>query len=211
MRVLVACEFSGIVSAAFRAKGHDAYSCDLEPTEGDPRYHIQGDVLLNLDHGWDLLIGHPPCTYLTVTGNKWFYHPEDSQLPVHERRPHPRFPDRVKDREVGMVFFMSLATANIPKIAIENPVGIMSTLWRKPDQIIQPYQFGHPEPKKTCLWLKNLPKLMLTKIVAPEYTISKSGKRMATWYFGPSQSLERQKIRNRTFSGIAEAMATQWG
>jgi len=199
MKILVACEFSGIVRDAFLARGHDAWSCDLEPTEREGP-HIQGDVLSVLDQGWDLMIAHPPCTYLTITGNKWFK-PEFSS----------RFPNRPAQREAAAEFFLSLGNSIIPRVCIENPVGIMSTRWRKPDQIIQPYQFGHTEPKKTCLWLKGLPLLVPTLIVEPEYITSRSGKRMGAWYFLPSQSPERQRMRNRTFQGIADAMADQWG
>jgi len=206
MNILIACEFSGIVREAFTAKGHNAVSCDLEQTEMQGQ-HIKGDVLeilhWEISGGrprWDLMIAHPPCTYLTITGNKWFK-PEYKD----------RFPNREQDREKAVEFFMSLANANIPRICIENPVGIMSTRWRKPDQIIQPFQFGHSEPKKTCLWLKGLPLLKPTKIVEPEYRISKSGKKLAKWYYEPSPSPERQKIRNRTFQGIADAFADQWG
>lgn len=206
MNVLVACEFSGVVREAFRKRGHNAWSCDLLPTEIQGN-HYQMDLLelLFWDSSrntsyWDLMIAHPPCTYLAVTGNKWF-NPEYKD----------RFPDREQQRDDAIEFFMKIATSTIPRIAIENPVGIMSTLWRKPDQIIQPFQFGHPEPKKTCLWLKNLPKLEPTAIVEPEYFTSKSGKRLAKWYFQPSNTPERKKMREKTFEGIAEAMADQWG
>lgn len=198
MNVLIACEFSGIVREAFRKRGHNAWSCDLLPSEIEGN-HYQGNVIDMLADNWDLMIAHPPCTYLSITGNKWFK-PEYKD----------RFPDRERQREEAIEFFMELANADIPRIAIENPVGIMSTLWRKPDQIIQPFQFGHSEPKKTCLWLKNLPKLEPTSIVEPEYMISKSGKRLAKWYFQPSNTPERKKMRERTFEGIAEAMAEQW-
>jgi hypothetical protein len=214
--VLIACEFSQVVCKAFREKGHEAYSCDLLPTEGNPDWHIQDDVLKHLDDGWDLMIAHPPCPYLTVTGNKWF---EPEYL--------TRFPDRVQQRVEAINFFMKLAAAPIDKICIENPVGIMSTLWRKPDQIIQPYQFGHTEAKKTCLWLKNLTKLrfgqavqiemgdktipQFTEIKEPEYITFASGKRMANWYVDAAKSENREQIRSRTFPGIAKAMATQWG
>lgn len=204
MRVLVACEFSGTVRDAFLKQGHYAMSCDLEPcdssTSGD---HYQGNVLDILDHGWDLMIAHPPCTYLTVTGNKWFK-PEYKD----------RFPTREQDREDAKEFFMQLVNAPIDKIAIENPIGIMSTVYRKPDQIIQPWQFGHEASKSTCLWLKNLPKLEHTNVVDKgEFVTYKSGKRMSKWY-ADAASLspkEREKIRNKTFQGIADAMAQQWG
>ena len=133
MRILVGCEFSQIVTKAFRDKGHEAYSCDIIPTDGNPDWHFQGDILKHLEtEKYDMGIFFPPCTYLTVTGNKWYFHPDDKDLPKEDRRPHPRFPDRVKHREQGVEFFMALANADIPKIAIENPVGIMSTRWRKP-------------------------------------------------------------------------------
>lgn len=203
MKVLVACEESQTVCKAFRDLGHEAYSCDVLPCSGGhPEWHIQDDVLKHLDNGWDLMVAHPPCTYLTVTGNRWFK-PEYKD----------RFPNREQQREDGVKFFMFLANANIAKIAIENPLGIMSTRWRKPDQIIQPYQFGHIEAKKTCLWLKNLPKLIHTKLVEPEYTTFKSGKRMAKWYTDAIRlpKEERERLRSKTFEGIAKAMAEQWG
>lgn len=201
MRVLVACEFSGIVRGAFAAKGHDAWSCDLLPTER-PGQHIQGDVLEILNDGWDLMIAHPPCTYLTVTGNKWFK-PEYRD----------RFPDREKQREDAVAFFMRFANADIPKICIENPIGIMSTRWRPPDQIIQPYQFGHDVRKRTGLWLKNLPLLMPTEIVEPKIKINRNGHSASVWHdttLGLPHE-QRGRERSRTFPGIAAAMADQWG
>lgn len=212
MRVLIACEFSGVVREAFRKRGHDAWSCDIIPAEDNSPHHIQDDVLKHLDKNWNLMIAHPPCTYLCVTGNSWFYHPEDKHLPMSERRPHPRFPHRRTQRDEAFKFFMKFANSKIQKICIENPIGRVSSYWRKPDQIIQPYQFGHKEPKKTCLWLKNLPKLKHTKIVEPEYFKTKSGKNMGTWfYLSKLKGEERAKMRSRTFQGIADAMAEQWG
>lgn len=202
MRVLVACEESQTVCKTFRELGHEAYSCDvLDCSGGHPEWHIKDDVLEHLNDGWDLMIAHPPCTYLTVTGNRWFK-PEYKD----------RFPNREQQREDGAKFFLALANAPISHIAIENPLGIMSTRWRKPDQIIQPYQFGHVEAKKTCLWLKNLPRLTPTKIMEPEYTTFKSGKRMATWYTNAIRlpKEERERLRSKTFEGIARAMAEQW-
>lgn len=219
MKVLVACEFSGTVRDAFRARGHDAWSCDLIPTTADEKWHLVGDALdciYNPTFGepWDLLIAHPPCTYLTCTGNKWFK-PEFRN----------RFPDRERQREKAVEFFMSLVKASVERIAIENPIGIMSTRYRKPDQIIQPWQFGHVEAKATCLWLKNLPRLRFgmiqpqlfdrkvlsdTKIVEPEYTTFRSGKRMPTWY-AAAKGDNRAQIRSKTFTGIANGMAEQWG
>jgi len=157
---------------------------------------------------WDLLIAHPPCTYLTVTANKWLKDqpPRKSGALVGAARRQARME--------AIEFFMTFANADIPKICIENPVGCISSTWRKPDQIIQPWQFGHPEPKKTCLWLKGLPKLNHTKLVEPEYHTTKSGKRMPKWYAYADKSkgqTHRAAIRSKTFPGIAEAMAEQWG
>jgi len=202
MKVLIGCEFSQVVTKAFRNKGHEAYSCDLLPTEGNPDWHIQGDVLKVLGDEWDLAIFHPPCTFLAVSGNRWMN--------------HPRYPDRKKDREKAIEFFMKLATSGIEKIAIENPVCIMSTMWRKPDQYIQPYQFGHPETKKTGLWLKNLPLLSPTKIVEPVYIIGKDGKRYSPVHYLTKGSakklfgLDRDLVRSKTYLGIAAAMSDQW-
>ena len=205
MKVLVACEFSQIVVEAFTKRGHYTMSCDLLPPE--KHYpHYKGDVidlLVNTWDEWDLMIAHPPCTYLTVTGNRWFK-PEYKD----------RFPDRLKLRDEAIDFFIFLAEFPIPKVAVENPIGIMSRLYRKPDQIIQPYQFGHPERKSTCLWLKGLPKLIPTKEVEPNIVHYKTRKgtddqwHMSTINLPP---LERMKARSRTFQGIAEAMAEQWG
>ena len=207
MKVLIACEVSAVVRDAFIKKGHDAWSCDIQPrfTAVDKldKKHICMDVLNVLGEHWDLIIAHPPCTYLCVTGNRWF-------KPEYKNR----FPDREQQRNKAIKFFMEFTKLDwVSKVAIENPVGIMSRIYRKPDQIIQPYQFGHKEAKKTCLWLKNLPLLEPTKIVEPEYTTYKSGKRMATWYSEaiklPPQ--ERAELRSKTFYGIANAMAEQWG
>jgi len=183
MRVLVACEYSGTVRDAFRANGHDAWSCDLLPTD-QLGPHIQRDVTTVLDQGWDLMIAHPPCTHLAVSGARYFA----------QKRADGR-------QQEAIAFFMALANANIPKIAVENPICIMSRVWRKPDQIIQPWQFGHGETKATCLWLKELPKLIPTNIV--------DGREQRIWKMGPSP--DRWKERSKTFSGIAQAMAAQWG
>ena len=184
MKVLIACEFSGIVRDAFKAKGHDAWSCDLLPTERLGN-HIQDDVTSLVyrrwDSRWDLMIAHPPCTYLAGCGARWWK-------------------DKKKEQEFAIKFFMMLTLAQIPKICIENPVGIMSTVWRKPDQYIQPWQFGHGETKKTCLWLMGLPKLQPTNIV--------KGREARIHKMPPSK--DRGKLRSITFQGIAEAMATQW-
>jgi len=205
MKVLVACEFSGAVRDAFTKLGHDAWSCDLLPNE-TPGNHYQGSVLDIIGGGeWDLMIAHPPCTYLTLTGNKWFK-PEFAD----------RFPNRHQQRQEAVDFFMLLANANIPKIAIENPIGVMSRIYRKPNQIIQPYEYGHETTKATCLWLKGLPNLKPTNIVSKgEVVISKSGNRMSRWYYEtsklPLKGGIRAKARSVTFQGIADAMADQWG
>ena len=201
MKILIACEFSGTVREAFAGGGHEVWSCDLEPTD-IPGNHYQGSVLDILNDGWDLMIAHPPCTYLTVTGNKWFK-PEYAD----------RFPTRHQNREDAVEFFMALVNANIPKIAIENPIGTMSTRYKKPSQIIHPWQFGHEASKSTCLWLKGLPLLKPTNIVGKgEFVTFKSGKRMTKWYADAAalSPKERAKVRNTTFKGIADAMVNQW-
>jgi site-specific DNA-cytosine methylase len=203
VRVLVACEESQVVCKAFREKGHEAYSADIQDCSGGhPEWHIKGDVLKILDDGWDLMIGHPPCTYLTTTGNKWFK-PEYRD----------RFPGRQEQRQQAIDFFMALVAANIPKIAIENPVGIMSTTYRRPNQYVHPYFFGDKHSKKTGLWLKGLPLLTPTEIVEPEMYIYKDGRKDPMWHV-ESMKLpkdERTRLRSKTFPGIAKAMAEQWG
>ena len=196
MRVLVACEFSGVVRDAFIKAGHTALSCDLMPTD-KPGPHYQGDVMDIIGGGWDLMIAHPPCTHLAVSGARHF----------EKKRADGR-------QQEGIDFFMALARAAIPRYAIENPIGIMSNIWRKPDQIIQPWQYGHSVTKSTCLWLKGLPALTPTDIVDKGVTwTAKSGKRMSQWYYDSSclNPKEREKMRNKTFQGIADAMAQQWG
>lgn len=200
MRVLVACEYSGAVRDAFRALGHEAMSCDLLPTEVEGP-HYQGDVKDIINDGWDLMVAHPPCTYLTVAGVRWLYHPEDKHLPTSERRPHPSYPNRRKDQEEGLEFVQYLMDAPVPKIAIENPISIISSRIRKPDQVIQPWMFGHGETKATCLWLKGLPKLVPTNIV--------EGREARVHMMPPGP--DRWKERSRTFAGIANAIASQWG
>lgn len=194
MKVLVACEFSGIVRDAFRAKGHDAWSCDILPCDGNPEFHHQGDVMFHLDDGWDLMIAHPPCTYLCSSGLHW----------------NKRRPERALLTHEATLFFFSLVDARIPKIAIENPIGCMSTHYRKPDQIVQPWQFGHPESKATCLWLKNLPCLQPTNILPkPECGYWANQTPSGQNKLGPSK--DRAKIRSTTYEGLADAMAEQWG
>ena len=181
MRVLVACEYSGTVRDAFIARGHDAMSCDLLPTER-PGPHYQGDVFDILDDGWDLMIAHPPCTHLAVSGARWWK-------------------DKLNEQAEALWFVAQLMDARIPRIAIENPVSKISTAIRKPDQIVQPWQFGHGETKATCLWLKGLPKLVPTQVV--------EGREARIHKMSPGP--DRWKERSRTYQGIADAMASQWG
>lgn len=186
MKVLIACEFSGVVRRAFRAKGHEAWSCDLLPAEDASEFHIQGDVFAEaLTSSWDLMIAHPPCTHLAVSGARHFARKRESG-----------------EQQAAIDFFMRLATTpSCKKRVIENPICIMSTIWRKPDQIIQPWQFGHGETKATCLWLENVPTLQPTLVV--------SGREARIHRMPPSAT--RSKERSRTYEGIAQAMAAQWG
>lgn len=219
INVLLACEESQAVCKEFRKLGANAYSCDIQPCSGDhPEWHIQEDVtkllhgkqhFVTMDGGyhvvdrWDVIIAFPPCTYLTVTGNRWF----------NVERYGDKALKRIDDREKAKDFFRVFINADCEHIAIENPVGIMSTEYRKPDQIIQPYYFGDPFEKRTCLWLKGLPLLTATNKVQPEPRIYyKSGNSMPAWYCKASnnKSAERSKIRSKTFPGIAKAMAEQW-
>ena len=195
MKVLVACEYSGIVRDAFAAKGHDAWSCDILPTES-PGNHFQGDVLEHLDKGWDLMIAHPPCTHLAVSGARWF---------TEGKKPWSL-------QEEALDFVRKLLNAPIDKIALENPVSVISTQIRKPNQIIQPFEYGHDVTKKTCLWLKNLPNLKPTKIVKPDIVLV-NGKKMSKMHYESFKlpSKERSKVRSKFYTGIAEAMADQWG
>ncbi len=223
MNILVACEESQTVVKKLREKGHNAFSCDLmECSGGNPQWHIQGDVLpllngdcvfktqddvyefeIKVDGRWDMIIAFPPCTYLTVTGNRWFNVEKYGEKALQ----------RIEDRKFAMDFFMQIANADCEKIIIENPIGVMSTNWRKPDQIIQPYQFGEPFEKATCLWLKGVQPLEYTNIVEPPKRKQfDSGKSMPTWYAEawklPKE--ERAKLRSKTFDGVAEAMVNQW-
>ncbi len=193
MKVLVACEFSGVVRDAFINKGHEAVSCDLRPTTSDGPHRIC-DVRDILNVGWDLLIAHPPCTYLCVTGN----------------RHYAGTPERANAAE----FFRLFLSAPVERICVENPVGVISSLIRKPDQYVQPFQFGHPVSKKTGLWLKGLPLLQPTDVVPVEDdVVFSSGKRMSKWFYETSllPHSEREAARSITFQGIANAMADQWG
>ena len=201
MRVLVACEYSGIVRDEFLKLGHDAISCDLLDSESDFGEHYKGNVLDIINDGWDMMIAFPPCTYLTVTGNRWFYHPEDKHLPTDKRRPHPKHPDRRELQKQALSFVSNLLNANIDRIALENPIGAISSNIRKPDQIIHPYQFGHDTAKSTCLWLKNLPILRYTKIVEPKSFKMGDGKNYNKLHYEtfnlPVE--ERWKVRSATF------------
>lgn len=218
MKILIACEESQAVCKEMRRLGHECYSCDIiECSGGHPEWHIMQDVLplLNgyctfktmdgvehtIDSKWDMIIAHPPCTYLTLAGNKW-YKPEFLS----------RFPERLYQRQQAILFFMKIANADCDKIAIENPVGIMSTQWRKPDQYIEPYYFGDCEKKKTGLWLKGLKKLEHTNIVEPVIIHCKSGANEPRWHMETMKlpPEERSKVRSKTFPGIAKAMAEQW-
>lgn len=205
MKVLVACEESQAVCKEFRKLGHEAYSCDIVPCSGGhPEWHLQQDVIPLLKEKWDMIIAFPPCTYLTVTGNRWFNIDRYGEKAIQ----------RHKDRKEAIDFFMAFANADCERIAIENPVGIMSSEWRKPNQIINPWQFGDAFEKKTCLWLKGLPELTPTNIVEiPPRKKFDSGKSMPSWYAEawhlPKE--ERAKLRSKTFPGIARAMAEQWG
>ena len=205
MKVLVACEESQEVCKAFRELGHEAYSCDIqECSGGHPEWHFCQDVIPLLEEAWDLIIAHPPCTFLTVTGNRWF----------NVEMYGDRAIQRQKDREKAVEFFMQFVNAKCDKIAIENPIGYMSTVYKKPTQIIHPYMFGDPARKATCLWLKGLPKLIPTNIVEPIIIHYQNGKgtdnpwHMETMKLPPK---ERAKARSKTFPGIAKAMAEQWG
>ena len=204
MKVLVACEESQAVCKEFRKRGHEAYSCDILPCSGGhPEWHLQQDVLPLLRKKWDMIIAFPPCTYLTVTGNRWFNIDRYGEKAIQ----------RHKDRKDAIDFFMAFANADCEKIAIENPVGIMSSRWRKPDQYIEPYMFGDPEKKKTGLWLKGLPLLKPTNIVEPVIIHCKSGANEPRWHMETMHlpKEERSRVRSQTFIGIAKAMAEQWG
>ncbi|WP_368270876.1 hypothetical protein [Enterocloster lavalensis] len=196
MKILVACEESQAVTIELRRLGHEAYSCDLEPCSGGhPEWHLQQNVLPLLKHKWDMIIAFPPYTHLAVSGARYF----------DQKRRDGR-------QQQGIDFFMQFVAADCERIAIENPIGIMSTRYRKPDQIIQPYQFGHAERKSTCLWLKGLPKLRPTKIVEPVLHICGNGVIDSKWHYDTYNlpKKERSKMRSKTFPGIAQAMAEQW-
>jgi site-specific DNA-cytosine methylase len=210
MKILIACEESQAVTKLFRALGHDAYSCDILPCSGGhPEWHLQGDVFKYINQGWDLMIAHPPCTYLSVSGARHLYN--------KDKTPNV---ERYKNQAEALDFVKKLMEVNIEKIAIENPISVISSHIRKPDQIIQPYMFGDSASKSTCLWLKGLPKLKPTNIVDKgefmEWVDKKTNKvkRQALWYYQALQQAktpqERRTLRSKTFKGIAEAMANQW-
>lgn len=203
MRVLVACEESQTVCMAFRKLGHEAFSCDLLPCSGGhPEWHLNCDMFSIIDNGWDLMIAHPECTRLTVAANKYYG-------PLYA----DRFPNIHEDRKKAVEFFIRITQSKIDKIAIENPIGIMSKIYRKPDQIIQPFQFGDAERKATCLWLTGLPLLKHTNIVQPDIIVHKSGRTDSRLHYETFKlpKEERRKARSKTFQGIADAMALQWG
>ena len=194
-RVLVACEFSGIVRDAFAARGHDAWSCDIIPTES-PGKHYEGRVQDIVGAGWDLMIAHPPCTYLSVSGSRWLYNKDGSKNE-----------ERWEKREEALDFVRFLMDAPIERICVENPVSVISSQIRKPEQLIHPWEYGHPEEKRTCLWLKNLPKLEPSNIVYDEMMELPKKERHRIWWMGSSKSKERSIF----YPGIADAMAEQWG
>jgi len=211
MKILIACEESQTITKEFRALGHEAYSCDILPCSGGhPEWHLQGDVFNFINKGWDLMIAHPPCTYLAVSGARHLYN-KNGTINV----------ERERERDLALGFVQRLMDADIPKIAIENPISVISSKIRKPDQIVQPYMFGDKASKSTCLWLKNLPKLVATNVVDKgefkEWIDKKTGKtkRQALWYYEALQkaksSEERRTLRSKTFIGIAKAIAQQWG
>lgn len=216
MKVLIGCEYSGRARQAFRKLGHDAWSCDLLESEDKSPFHIQCDVLSILDDEWDLAIFHPPCTYLTCSA-EWAY----SDGPYHQKVDPGTLVgiDRRRARENAIDFVIQLYDSSIPKIAIENPVGILSTRWREPDQFIQPYEYGDDASKKTCIWLRGLPKLNPTKLCPPRLAPTKNGKGFSLRWGNQtdsgqnieSPSKDRWKIRSTTWQGWADAMASQWG
>ena len=194
MRILVACEESQVVTKAFRERGHEAYSCDILPTSGsNPEWHIQGDVTDILNQEWDMIIAFPPCTDLAVSGARYFA-------------------EKIKDgrQQRSIDFFMLFANHPCPKICIENPIGIMSGRWRKPNQIIQPWQFGHDASKATCLWLKGLPTLQHTNVL-PKPASGRWANQTPSGQNKLPPSKDRAKLRSKTYEGVAEAMAAQWG
>lgn len=205
MKILVACEYSGRVRQALRKNGHEAWSCDLRPSEDGSPYHIQGDVRQLLSDGWDAMIAHPYCTFNTLAGIRWMYHPDDTHLPAYERRRHPNYPNRMDDFLEGVEFFNTLQNAPIQKIALENsqPHGLAMQHIGRYDQIVQPWMFGEPYTKGAALWLKGLPKLK------PTHTKEDVGQIIpACHHMRPGP--ERERERSRTYQSIADAIANQW-
>jgi hypothetical protein len=215
MKVLIGCECSGIIRDAFTRLGHDAYSCDLKPTER-PGKHLQCNIFDVLDDDWDLFIGHPVCKYMASSGAQWYYHPKDKGLPMQLRRPHPLYPERLEALKNGIMFFKKLWGCKIKRIGLENPRPLYELVAEvgNYDQIIQPWQFGDSFQKTTCLWLKGLPRLKPTNIVdRGEFITTKSGRKLPKWYSDAkgSNKEKTETDRSRTFQGIANAMAEQWG
>lgn len=214
MRIIIGCERSGTVREAFRAKGHDAWSCDLRPSD-QPGNHIQGDIFDAIKDHWDMAIFHPPCTFLANSGSQWLSHPEDKHLPIDERRPNPFYPTRREDQKKAIAFFRRLWLSPINKICMENPkpMGVLMQEVGRYTQIIEPFFFGDSFKKPTCLWLKNLPALIPTNMVSPgEFVTFSSGKKHPKWYNEAKKGNKEltQTIRSKTFPGMALAMADQW-
>jgi hypothetical protein len=233
LNILVACEESQAVTTELRLLGHNAFSCDLLPCSGGhPEWHFNMDVFKIIDNKggflqngkekkvkkWDIMIAHPPCTYLAVSGAQWYYHPEDRHLSIEKRRPHPNYPNRARDREDAVQFFLKLWHTDIDKIVIENPIGIMSKRLDRPTQIVHPWMFGDEAKKGTCLWIKGLPKLTIDENNFADNKGNEiqfpSGKKMQQWYADALAKAkspeERRTMRSKTFPGMAKAMAEQW-
>ncbi len=231
INILVGCEESQAITIELRKLGFNAFSCDLLPCSGGhPEWHIPGDVFMAINRyclqnqnndtvtisKWHMAIFHPPCTFIAGSSVQWLSHPEDKLLPFDERRPHPKYPNRRKDMEDSIEFVKALYNSEIEQVVIENPVGLLGTKWQKADQIIQPWQFGDEATKTTCLWLKNTPILKPTNIVGKgERTVFASGKSHPKWYADALKNAktkqERQTLRSKTFPGIAQAIAKQYG
>lgn len=199
MRILIGCEESGVLRRLFRESGHDAYSCDLIDSRDNSEFHLKCDLLSVLDQEWDMIIAHPPCTFVTNTAARWLY---DS-----------RYPTRQQDALDSIKFIDTIWNAPIQKKCVENPIGMLSTKWKKPTQIVQPFHFGDDASKATCLWLDNLPKLIPTNIVDVTYITTTTGKRFSKWYWDTSclPLKDRARVRSETFLGIGRAMVNQWG
>jgi hypothetical protein len=232
LNILVACEESQAITKELRLLGHNAFSCDLlKCSGGHPEWHFNTDVFKIIKNKggdlqtrdfikvekWDMMIAHPPCTYLASSGARWYYDPIDKNKPVNERRPHPLFPNRAKHREEAVSFFLKLWRVKIDKVVIENPIGIMSSRLFPPTQIVHPYMFGDKATKSTCLWIRGLEKLMIDKkklVSKGEVLVFPSGKKMQVWYaeaLAKSKNPEeRRTLRSKTFRGMAKEMALQW-